>query len=353
MKPPVSVLLPVLNEIGEIDACLASLVDQKYDGPLEIVVADGGSADGTLHRLREWAARDPRVNVIGNPRRRQAHALNLAAHVAAGEVLVRADAHTTYAPDYVARSVAVLVETGAVAAGGRLRPVGRGATGRAVAAAMRSPLGVGPARFHHAERREEVDTVYLGAFRRADFLAHGGFRALPSGVAEDADLYWRWRRLGRVIVVDPSIRSTYRPRATLPAFARQNWRYGLGKAEMWWINGTLPSWRPLAPLALVAGLVGAGLLATRGRRAPLAALGGAWTAGLAAVALRSDDRDAAARTAAAAGLMHLSYGAGLAYGLLRGPGPLRAISSPTEVGDDLRRWRAKAWPSRPSGRASR
>jgi glycosyltransferase involved in cell wall biosynthesis len=322
---PVSVLLPVLDEVAEIDACLASLVDQKYDGPLEIVVADGGSTDGTRPRLRQWAARDPRVVLIDNPRRRQSHGLNLSARVATGEILVRADAHTTYAPDYVERSVAVLAETGAVAVGGRLRPVGRTPTGQAIAAALRSPLGVGPARFHHAERREVVDTVYLGAFRRAEFLAHGGFRTLPSGVAEDADLYWRWRRSGRTVVVDPSIRSTYRPRGTLPAFARQNWRYGLGKAEMLWVNGVLPSWRPLAPLALVAGLGGTGLLAARGRRGPLVALTGAWAAVATAAALRAREPGLTARTAAAVATMHVSYGAGLAYGLLRGPGPLRHL----------------------------
>ncbi len=318
--PSVSILLPVLDEVEHIDACLASLLGQDYPGDLEVVVAEGGSRDGTRELLRAWAADDQRLRILDNARRRQADGLNLAAEEATGEILVRADAHTVYERDYVRSSVTVLAElaeTAVVAVGGRLRPVGRTPTGRAVAAAMRSPLAIGPARFHHAERRETVDTVYLGAFRRDDLLAHGGFRSLPSGVAEDADLYWRWRRAGRSVLLDPSIRSTYRSRETLRAFARQNWRYGRGKAEMLWVNGSLPSWRPLAPLTLVAGLAGCTLLASRGRPRPLAALLTTWSALLTAAAARADAPRA--RVVLAVALMHLTYGAGLTYGLLRGP----------------------------------
>ncbi len=150
--PSVSVLLPVLDEVADIDDCLRSLTGQDYAGPLEIVVADGGSRDGTRDRLAAWAGRDARVRVVDNPARRQSAGLNLAAQLARGEILVRADGHTAYEPDYVRRSVEVLLATGAVAAGGRLRPVGRTRTGRAVAAAMRSPLAIGPDSFHHAER---------------------------------------------------------------------------------------------------------------------------------------------------------------------------------------------------------
>ena len=339
-EPAVSVILPVLDEIAEIDACLASLTAQDHGGPLEIMVADGGSTDGTLARLEAWALRDERVRVIDNPRRRQSNGLNLAGVAAAGEVLVRADAHTTYAPDYVRRSLEALARSGAVAAGGRLHPEGRTRSGRAIAAAMRSPLGIGPARFHHAETPELVDTVYLGAFRRVDFLAHGGFRTLPSGVAEDADFYWRWRRAGRTVAFDPAIRSTYTPRETLRAFVRQNWRYGVGKAEMLWLNGRLPSWRPLAPLGLVTGLLGAALLATSGRRpaqrAPLVALLAAWCGVVAAASARAATQESGVgpRTAAAVAAMHLAYGAGLTYGLLRGPAALGALrtTAPAPLG---------------------
>jgi len=335
LRVAVSVILPVLDEVRAIDACLASLLDQDYDGPLEIVVADGGSTDGTRARLAAVRARaGDRVRLLDNPGRLQAHGLSLAARHARGEVLVRADAHTTYARDYVRRSVTALRESGAAAVGGRLVPEGRTRGERAVALAMRSPLAVGPARFHHARRREEVDTVYLGAWRREDLLGLGGFRALPSGAGEDADLSWRIRRAGGRILLDPAIRSTYRPRGSVAAVARQHWRYGLAKAEMLWVNGALPSPRPLAPAALVTAL-GAGLgAAAAGRtRLPLLRVAASWAAVLAAVAVRPGrPAPLAAEVAADTAAMHLSYGAGLLWGLVRGPGPVRHLRRPDRAG---------------------
>lgn len=315
-----SVLLPVLDEEAHIDACLASLAAQDYDGATEIVVADGGSQDATRARLDAWHARLDRLVVIDNPDRVQALGVNRAARIASGDILVRADAHTTYAPDYVACSVAALESTDAVAVGGLLRPEGTTPFGCAVAAAMRSPLAVGPGRFHHARRRGPADTVYLGAFRAEDFAALGGLRALPSGVAEDADLYYRWRRTGHLVLLDPAIRSIYRPRQTVRALWGQHIRYGRGKAEMLWVNRRLPSWRPLAPAALVTGLAVSALAAAGGRPKPLGLLAGAWSGALGTVAASSARSPAAAgRVCVATAVMQLAYGLGFLRALAAGP----------------------------------
>ena len=322
-RPSVSVILAVFDEADFIDQALSNLLGQDYAGPLEIVVADGGSDDGTREKLEFWAERDHRLTVLHNPERRQAYGLNLAAEAASGEILVRADGHTGFASDYVRASVGALEETGG-AVGGRMLPVGRSRFGRAVAAAMKSPLTMGPGRFHHSVIREEVDTVYLGAMRKDWFEALGGFRPFPSGTSEDADLYYRWRRDGGRVYVDPSIVSEYTPRDRPGDLWRQYYRYGIGKAEMLWRNGALPSWRPLAPLALVIGLL---VLAVVGFVAhvwmPLVVLVGLWFLLLAGVALGAEEP--AAGVLLAAGIMHLAYGMGELWGLVRGPGPVTRL----------------------------
>jgi glycosyltransferase involved in cell wall biosynthesis len=322
-RPSVTVILPVLDEADHIDEVMSDLLGQDYNGPLEVIVADGGSSDGTSEKLQAWVERDDRVKLIDNPEVRQAYGLNRAAAEAVGEVLVRADGHTRFAPDYVRTSAQVLEEVGG-AVGGRMSPLGRTPFGQAVAAAMESPLTMGPGRFHHATKREEVDTVYLGAFRREDFDASGGFRAFPSGSSEDADFYYRWRKSGRKIHVDPWIVSSYTPRDTPAALWGQYFRYGMGKAEMLWVNGELPSWRPLAPLALVLGLIlftVAGLLT--GRWVALSVLAGLWLLTLGWVALRAEAP--ALGVFRAAGIMHLAYGIGMIWGLVRGPGRIRSL----------------------------
>ncbi len=321
----VTLILPVFNEIATVDETLRSLVDQDYAGSLEIIVADGGSTDGTLERLDHWKAADPRLRVIHNEGRVQSFGLNEAGAASSADLLVRADAHTRYAPDYVSRSVETVLETGA-AAGGRMNPVGTNRFGRAVAAAMNSPLTMGPARFHHASHRQEVDTVYLGAFPREDFLELGGFRAFPSGTVEDADFYQRWRRTGRTVVVDPVIRSEYTPRDNPRSLWSQYYRYGLGKAEMLWVNGRFPSTRPLAPVLLIVGLAAAALIGViTVVWWPLLVTIGAWLAVVGLVALRSGE--SITRVVAATMIMHTSYGIGVLYGIVRGPGVVKHLRS--------------------------
>ena len=335
LYPPVCVILPVLDEYDAIDACLGSLRAQDYAGDLTVVVAEGGSTDGTVERLARWQSEWPAIDVISNPERIQSRGLWAAALATDADILVRADAHTTYASDYVSRSVEALLESDAVATGGPMRPVGNGGFGEAVAVAMTHPLGVGPAPFHsEVQDRRYVDTVYLGAFRRADFVEAGGMRTLPSHVAEDADLYYRWRKAGRRILLDPEIRSTYTPRDTPRALWRQFSRYGTGKADMLIVNGEFPSLRPLAPLALVVAIAGGAAFFGAGTPQrvaiavgvatvpvafwPLVAVLAIWL-GVLTVAMRFRPAGVGAVM-----IMHLAYGIGLLRGLLRKPSSVRA-----------------------------
>lgn len=310
-------VLPTFNEEAFIDACLESLAAQDFRGQWEVVIADGGSSDATRDRAAAWHGR-LNLRIVDNPARVQSEGLWTAAGATEADILVRADAHTTYADDYVRRSVETLLETAAGAVGGPMVPDAPSRLGAAVARVMRSPLGVGPGAFHHGGDRRAVDTVYLGAFRRDDFLALGGMRTLPSGVAEDADFYWRMRQSGRTVLLDPTIRSTYRPRETWRSLARQFFRYGRGKADMLLVNSAWPSWRPFAPLSLILGIA-AGLVVgfASGIWWPVMALVAAWVGAL-VIAGKGKPLDAAI-----AATMHVTYGWGLLTGLFRRPSRVR------------------------------
>jgi len=269
---PVSIVIPTLNERRCIRDCIASLLAQDYPEIAEILVVDGGSTDGTT----EVAAAMDKVRVVHNPGVTAASAMNLGMHAAAHDLIVRIDAHSLYEPDYVSRSVKALDGSGAAMVGGPMRPVGSTAFGRAVAAVTTSPFGIGPGRFHYAEEACDVDTVYLGTFDRHVVRSVGGYddRQLQ-WAAEDQELNLRLRQAGHRVHLDPAIRSWYFPRSTPAALWRQYFNYGLCKASTLRKHRTLPTWRPLAPAALVAGTVagrglpalaygaGAGVLARR------------------------------------------------------------------------------------------
>ena len=289
-------------------------VHAQTRAPDEVVIVDGGSTDGT----REMAAVEPPpVRLVPNPGVTAAAAMNLGIAEAKGDVIVRADAHALYAPDYVRRCIEVLGETGADNVGGRMRAVGTTSFGRAVAAVTSSPFGVGPGAFHYAQTRRDVDTVYLGCWRRETLERLGGFDEsdLQWG-AEDHELNFRLRRSGGRIVLDPSIVSWYFPRETPAALRRQYFNYGVGKSSTLAKHRALPTWRPFVPAAFVAAACVTGVTGRGWRRVVLPALH-ALACGVTALAVSDDPGVAPHRAFAALEVCHWSYGAGFWVGLAR------------------------------------
>jgi succinoglycan biosynthesis protein ExoA len=320
--PTAAVIVAALDEVANIDHVIDTALASRHVAT--VIVADGGSTDGTRERVAHRAHADPRVRLIDNPHRVQSAGLNVAATIADTDLLIRLDGHTTYAPDYIDASVAAWAED--LAVGGPMRARGDTPWSEATAYAMDDPMAIGPARFHHATVAEDVDTVYLGTFERAVFLDVGGFRTFPSGTVEDTDFYRRWRERGGIVRVDPAVRSWYHPRSKWRGLWRQYVRYGRGKAELLWLNGRLPSVRPAAPAALVLLLAVGAVLAVSWTPWPLVALIGVWGLALGVVAARSPARRL--RTAAAAATMHVAYGLGLWIGVFAGRPEVHTLGMP-------------------------
>ncbi len=320
----VSVIVPCRNEAAHLPHFLQGVFAQRLSAgcSLEVIVADGDSDDGTRAELQRWQAREPGLAVIDNPQRIVSTGLNAAIAAARGEVVVRMDVHTTYAPDYVALCAQLLAETGADCVGGAWRPVGEGA----IAHAFRSRFGSGGS----ASRREgysgEVDTVYLGAWRRDTLIALGGFdeRLVRN---QDDELNLRITRRGGRVWQDARIVSHYTPRDSYAALARQFHQYGYWKVAVIRKHRLPASPRHVLPFGFVALL---GLLALAAPWSALAGLAlGALLLLYAAAALANGLLAAprqALGVACATACMQLGYGLGFGRGLLdmvvlrRGPG---------------------------------
>lgn len=264
-KPPpfVSIVIPCLNEEESIVACLASIVSQDYPlARMEILIADGGSTDGTLDAIAGFIAlhSDASIRVIENPDRIQAAGCNRAISVSKGEVIVRMDAHAYYQTDYVTSCVTALAATGAALVGGAQRPAWRTPFQHAMAATLESPLAVGGAAYRSKTREGFVDTVWLGAFRRSALERVGLFDP-RAATNEDAELNQRIAHAGGKIFLSRDIVAHYFPRNSIRALARQYFRYGIGRARTTLKHRQLQSWRPLAPMGLVLLLSSLGIAA--------------------------------------------------------------------------------------------
>lgn len=65
--PPVSVVMPVLNEERHLEEAVGRVLDQNYPGELEVVLAIGPSKDRTHEIAGKLADRDPRISIVDNP----------------------------------------------------------------------------------------------------------------------------------------------------------------------------------------------------------------------------------------------------------------------------------------------
>ena len=218
-------ILPVLNEEKYLADAVNAILAQQYDGKIEVILAIGPSQDRTLEIAQQLHMNDPRVVIVDNPSGRTAAGLNLAIASSQYSVIVRVDGHSNIPNNYCNLVSEILESTGAVNVGGVMAAEGQSLFERSVARAMRSPLGVGASRFHTGGGAGEVDTVYLGAFRKEALLAVGGFDERFTR-AQDWELNFRLRQAGGIVYFDPRLVVTYRPRSTIKALAKQYFEYG-------------------------------------------------------------------------------------------------------------------------------
>ena len=264
-KREISVILPVRNEALHLVDAVNAILTQDFLGSLEVILAVGPSVDSTEQIARGLALADPRVVVVANPSGRTAAGLNIAVKKSQYSIIVRVDGHAEIPSNYLSLVLETLTQTGAVNVGGVMAAVGKSLFERSVARAMRSPLGVGASRFHTGGVAGEVDTVYLGAFRKEALLAVGGFDERFTR-AQDWELNHRLRIAGGSIFFDPRLVVTYRPRASVSALARQYFEYGRWRRVVSRHHEGTINYRYLAPpftvLVSILSLLGGFLIST-------------------------------------------------------------------------------------------
>jgi glycosyltransferase involved in cell wall biosynthesis len=252
VSPAVSVILPVLNEEAHLEESILAILAQDYRGLFEVILALGPSQDRTDEIAKSLSVRNSRVKLVANPTGKTAAGLNLAVATSNHPIVVRVDGHAKIPQNYLTLAVEILEQTGAVNVGGVMAAEGISNFEKAVARAMRSPLGVGASRFHTGGAAGEVDTVYLGAFKRDAINQAGGFDERYTR-AQDWELNHRLRKNGGLIYFDPRLQVTYRPRPNLRKLAKQYFQYGTWRRVVSRSHSGTINMRYLAPPVTLLG----------------------------------------------------------------------------------------------------
>ncbi len=260
MERSVTILSPVRNEETHIEQCLSSLVNQTTDVPLEILVIDGMSSDHTREIIQSFMNRHDTITMLDNPKKTVPYALNIGLEHAMGTIIIRVDGHARIESDYVSRCLEALDQTGADCVGGAIESINTTTTGKAIALAMSSPFGVGNARFRTSGKAGYVDTLAFGAYPGSLFDRIGAFDT-ELVRCQDDEFNYRLRKAGGRIYFDPEIRSWYYPRQSLSHLWKQYYQYGTWKVRVLQKHSRMMQPRQFVPVFFVLSLIVTGLTA--------------------------------------------------------------------------------------------
>ncbi len=233
--PTVSIAIPTYNEAEHIEQIIRNFLQPHHPNVIEILVADGGSDDGTRDIVKNLSLIDSRVKLLHNPLKIQSGGLNVALAASTGDIFLRADAHCDYAPDYVEKCVAALQNSQADNVGGAQRFVAKNTFQAAIAVATQSWLGSGGAKYRDPKYTGYAETVFLGCFWRKALLAVDNSSPLnvfdvSQITNQDAELNQKLLDNNpQAIYISSEIKVWYYPRKNWQALWKQYFKYGRGR----------------------------------------------------------------------------------------------------------------------------
>jgi cellulose synthase/poly-beta-1,6-N-acetylglucosamine synthase-like glycosyltransferase len=225
---PATVIVPAYNESAGIEAAVRSLV--ASDHPVEVIVVDDGSTDGTADLVE--SLRIPGVRVIRQPNAGKPAALNTGLQAASFDLVVMVDGDTVFEPDAVRMLLQPFADPVVGAVSGNAKVGNRGGLlGRWQHIEYVVGFNLDRRLFDFAECMPTVPGA-VGGFRRSALQRIGGVSDVT--LAEDTDLTMALCRDGWRVVYEERARAWTEAPATLGALWRQRYRWCYGTLQAMW-----------------------------------------------------------------------------------------------------------------------
>jgi cellulose synthase/poly-beta-1,6-N-acetylglucosamine synthase-like glycosyltransferase/peptidoglycan/xylan/chitin deacetylase (PgdA/CDA1 family) len=224
----VSVIVPAYNESAGIEAAVRSLLGS--DHPVEVIVVDDGSTDGTADLVE--SLRLPGVRVLRQQNAGKPAALNTGLQAATSELVVMVDGDTVFEPDAVRMLVQPFADPRVGAVSGNAKVYNRGGLlGRWQHIEYVVGFNLDRRLFDLAECMPTVPGA-VGGFRRSALMRIGGISDVT--LAEDTDLTMALCRDGWRVVYEERARAWTEAPASLNALWRQRYRWCYGTLQAMW-----------------------------------------------------------------------------------------------------------------------
>jgi cellulose synthase/poly-beta-1,6-N-acetylglucosamine synthase-like glycosyltransferase len=225
---PASVVVPAYNE----RECIADTVHSVAQGdhPVEVIVVDDGSTDGTADVVEDLSL--PNVRVVRKPNGGKPSALNRGIAHADHDLIVMMDGDTVFERDTVRRLVQPFADARVGAVAGNAKVANRtGLVGRWQHIEYVIGFNVDRRVYDLLQCMPTVAGA-VGAFRRQALVEVNGVSA--DTLAEDTDLTMALNRAGWRVVYEDTARAWTEAPATLSQLWRQRYRWSYGTMQSLW-----------------------------------------------------------------------------------------------------------------------
>ncbi|MFF7802148.1 bifunctional polysaccharide deacetylase/glycosyltransferase family 2 protein [Streptomyces olivaceus] len=225
---PVSVVVPAYNEKECIEATLRSLARSTH--PVEIIVVDDGSTDGTAEIAESLGL--PGVRVVRQANAGKPAALNNGVRHARYDIVVMMDGDTVFEPDTVRHLVQPFADPAVGAVAGNAK-VGNRRTLIGAWQHIEYVMGFNlDRRMYDLLRCMPTIPGAIGAFRREAVLQAGGMS--DDTLAEDTDITIALHRAGWRVVYEEHARAWTEAPGSLGQLWSQRYRWSYGTMQALW-----------------------------------------------------------------------------------------------------------------------
>lgn len=223
----ISVVIPVLNEDKYIETLIRNLLD-GISIDVEILIYDAGSIDRTAEIVEALGKEFSQVKLIENKEKFVSYAFNHAYLHSKAKYLALLGAHALYPKGYLETGFKELENNTCDVVGGPLHQDANTLTGKGIAFAMSSKLGVGGTAFRTEQKRMYVQSVAFAIYKKTIFDQIG---TLDTALIrnQDDELHYRIHDAGYKLLMIPEMRCTYYVRDSIKKLWKQYYEYGLYK----------------------------------------------------------------------------------------------------------------------------
>lgn len=233
----VSFIVVAYNAGSKLENLLEDLKKQDYNhNDIEIILVDSNSSDNTkdiMMKFEEINKTFSKVLVLDNPKKILPCGWNIALEASTGDLILRVDAHSSLPNDFISKNVNRIDMGEKIVGGHRISIIDENnAWQKTLLIAEKSIFGSGIATYRRKEREEYVSTLAHAAYSREVFKKVGGYDERLART-EDNEIHYRMKKAGYKFLLDPTIKSYHHARNSLSKMMKQKYLNG------YWIGLTM------------------------------------------------------------------------------------------------------------------